>query len=336
MWFDGIHTMTIKCFFALVVLSIPLFTAARVHAAVTSSDVDSLPYFYQRTIYMENLCQPGSWWSNPSMIAGIDKISLFTSSSGLIGRRYSLSSVRFIFPVKPSLNCGIGITGSGTYEGRSLTSTGSSVQSSSNFSFKRPSLEGGVSYVPPFGGTVGALIISGTESIGSSYDTTSNLYFFFGIGTGWLSPAIMNTVRLSVSTLSIRHLQIPPWWDNSAKIGMQVNVDSGLVLGALEYGFALGTPITFFQNENTTNYEVIRGLASIRVQKIVGILLGYSLDTPNFSDNGHTFHAGIELRRSEIYPYYGGYEAGLSTSNHLAFIHRIWVGYGFQKKQAQP
>ena len=143
----------------------------------------------------------------------------------------------------------------------------------------------------------------------------------------------MHTVKLSVSTLSVRHFEVEPWWDNSAKAGIQVNVDSGLVLGSLEYAFPLGTRLPFFQNDSTyNNYEAIIGHASIRIRNILGILLGYSRDTPIYRDNGNTYHAGLELRRSELYPYYGGYEAGLSTSRTIAFIHRIWLGYGFQKK----
>ena len=79
---------------------------------------DSLPFFYQRTIYLENLLTEGDWWANPSRISPIDKTTIFTSNVGLLGGRYSISSVRIIFPLNPQLNAGLGITGTGISQGQ--------------------------------------------------------------------------------------------------------------------------------------------------------------------------------------------------------------------------
>jgi hypothetical protein len=288
--------------------------------------MDGLPYFYQRTVYLENLCQPGSWWSNPAMIAGADRMTLFTSNSGMIGTQYFISSIRLLFPDTPSVVWGLGITGAGTSAGQSLSGSGSGAQSTGSFSFSRPSLEAGISYSHPYIGSLGAIVLTGSES------NTDMLSYFFGVSAGYLSPSIMQTVKFSFSTLSTRHVQVVPWWDNSAKAGLQVTIDSGLVLGSLEYGFPLGASLSAIENESTFSYETICGRISLRFKKIAGLILAYSHDTPNWFDNGSTYHAGLELRKSDIFPYYGGYEIAYTTSHSLAFIHRIWIGYGFQKK----
>jgi hypothetical protein len=47
-------------------------------------------------------------------------------------------------------------------------------------------------------------------------------------------------------------------------------------------------------------------------------------------DLGGTLHAGLELRPSEDYPFFGGYELGFSTYWRDLIIHQIWVGYCFR------
>jgi hypothetical protein len=331
----------LKSVICIPLSTLAVFLLAGAHAASVSettpvSNIDGLYFFYQRTVYLENLCQPGAWWANPALLSPIDKITVFTSNTGLIGRQYIISAARIVLPVKPNLNIGFGATGTGSNEGRSLSAGNEGTRYSSNFSFNLPSLEGGISYVPPVGGNAGALIITGTEPVPDSSNPGLNtVYFFWGIGVGWISPAVMNTVRFSLSTLSVCHVQFETWWDNCAKAGLQINANNGKVLGSLEYGFSLfNGPVTFFRNpSNFHGYEVLKAGVSIKMMDIAGVLLGYSNDTPpNYFDNGATYHAGVELRRSEIYPYYGGYEMGISTSRHVSIIHRIWIGYGFVKK----
>jgi hypothetical protein len=334
-----------RLFFPIVVFFLSAFAITSANAAANVSNVDSLSFFYQRTIYLENLCQQGAWWANPATIASYDKTHLFTSNIALLGGKYSISTVRILFPVKSQFNGGFGITGTGTTQGLSASGTGTGGQFNSKFSFTRPSLEAGISYTPPLGGTLGALLVTGTESV-PRMDTGNTVYFFWGISAGWLSPAIMNSVRFSFSTLSVYHAQFITWWDNCAKAGVLVNVNDGLVIGSLEYGFSLDGPVSFFRNQaNFYGYEAIKGNVSVRIRKIAGVLIGFSKDTRNFRDNGSTFHTGIELRRSTVYPFSGGYEMGMnffasryqSNSPHVYLLHRFWVGYDFIKnKQPAP
>jgi hypothetical protein len=308
------------------------------NGAINVPTLDGLDFFYQRTIYLENLCTPAAWWANPSLLSPIDRITIFSSTTGLIGRQYLISSVRVALPVLPKLNIGFGATGTGSNEGRSLFAGNDSVYYSGSFNFNIPSLEAGMSYIPPTGGVVGAVLIIGTESVPDSSNPGLNTpYFFWGFGAGWLSPAIMNTVKLSISTLSVYHSQFITWWDNGAKAGIQFNANGGKVLGSIEYGFSLfNGPVSFLHNQaNFHSYEIFKGSISIEMMTIAGILLGYSKDSPrenSLYNNGSTFHAGIELRRSDIYPYFGGYEAGISTVHGISILHRMWVGYGFKKR----
>jgi hypothetical protein len=303
--------------------------------------VDSLPFFYQRTIYLENLNQQGAWWSNPAVLSSTDQAAVFASNSGLLGGKYILSSVRMLFPIKSRINGGIGLTGTGTSESRSGSLSSSGAQVNSNFSFKRPSLEFGVSYISTMYGAIGGLGIIGTESIPRISDTGYITFFFYGMSMGWLSPALFNIVKLSFSTLSICHIQDTAWWDNSAKAGLLFDFKDGFVLGSIEYGFSFSNPLSIFYDQTHFHgYEVIKGDFSIRFRKIAGALIGFSVDTKNFRDNRSTFHTGIELRRSSIYQFSGGYEIGMnvfasrfhSTSPHLALIHRFCIGYDLKSK----
>jgi hypothetical protein len=303
------------------------------------ADQADIYYYYQHTTYLENLNQPGAWWSNPALLSSIDRATVFTSSTGLLGRRYSISSSRIIIPVNPQLKAGFGLTGSARGEGRSGSGTNSGFSFSSYFNFTKPSIEAGMSFAPRSLGTFGALMLSGTvsETPSYAYDSTARVIrFFWGYGLGWISPALLKTVAFSFSTLSIYNVQFLWQWENCAKAGIIFNVKDSAVLGSLEYGFSLdGAAGTLFSNrENAPYYEVLKGTASIRFRSIAGFILGYSLDTKNGADNGSTYHAGIELRRSTVYPCYGGYEMGLSTtnsSNNVSIIHRFWVGFNLKQ-----
>jgi hypothetical protein len=297
------------------------------------ADNPNVYYFYQRSIYLEDLIKPGGWWSNPSLISSIDQTTLFTSTTGPIGRNYSLSSVRLLFPVMQHLNAGIGFTGTASGGGGS-SGTGSNAGFSyqNYFNFTRPSLEGGMSYVTPDFGNVGALLLGGSKSyVTSAGDST--ISFFWGLSAGWISPAFFKTVSLSLSMLSIYNADVSPWWEHCAKVGLLLNMLDSAVLGSLEYGFATDSVSgSLFNNPaNTQNYEALKGTVSIRFRRIAGFILGYSTDTQNFYDNGHTYHLGLELRKSSVYPYYGGYEMAISTSHNGSVFHQIWLGINFKK-----
>lgn len=323
---------------ALCPLAPLLFLACPVAAQYPEQyDNPTTYYFYQRTIYLEDLQKPGGWWSNPSLIASIDRSTIFTSTTGMIGRRYSISSVRVLFPVIPKLNAGFGLTGTATGTGAGGTGNNSGFSYQSYFNFTRPSLEGGMSYVPPIGGTVGAMLLTGTKSYVPDYALADSsvriISFFWGMSAGWISPALFKTVSLSFSMLNLYNDETDPWWEHCAKLGLLFNAYDSTVLGSLEYGFATDsvTGSLFSNPDNTTNYEAIKGSVSIRFRNIAGLILGYSADTKNYSDNGATYHLGVELRKSTIYPYYGGYEMAISTSNHISVFHQIWLGFNVKR-----
>ena len=323
----------------LFVLAGVCFSVCPLYGQAYIASIDSLPFFYQRTIYLENLNQPAAWWANPAVISAIDKTTFFTSNTGMLGGKYALSSVRVLFPYKTALNGGVGITGTGTTEGRSAVANAQSTQFNSDFSFKRPSIETVISFMPPRAGTIGGLAMAGTESIPRTTDTGNKTYFFWGIGTGWLSPSILNTVKLSFSTLSVCHIQFETWWDNSAKAGILFNINKDHLIGSIEYGFGLN-------GTSAPEYEVFKGDFSLRFMSITGLLFGFSTDTRNIRNNGSTFHTGIELRRSYVYPFFGGYEIGFNMfasrynpnslpdpSPHLSLIHRFWLGYDLRNNR---
>ncbi len=296
--------------------------------------LDSLNFFYERSIYLENLITPGAWWSNPVRIAPIDRTTIFTSTVSPLGGAYSMSTVRGIFPIDSSLKAGIGVTGTGGSAGSSASGTNTGAQISSIFSFSRPSFEAVVSYSNLPIGTIGGILLGGSENMQGQNDAVSSIYYFWGYSLGWLSPAFLKTVQLSLSTLTVSHSWWTTVWNYDAKAGLLVNVHDSLVLGSLEYGFPL--------QSGFPSYDVVKGDASIRIKSIVGILLGFSIDTRNQTANGgtyngSTYHAGVELRRSNVYPFYGGYEIGVSPwggRSQISIMNQIWVGYGFPKSRS--
>ncbi|MBN2037543.1 MAG: hypothetical protein JW768_12450 [Chitinispirillaceae bacterium] len=329
------------------ILCMLLLQIVHVHASSTAPTMDSIYYFFQRTVYLETLEQNGAWWASPARMSAARATSVFTSNTGLLGGKYSISSVRVLFPIYDSTTAGIGLTGASTRETRSFTGDQSGGHFSSNFNFSRPSLEAAISYSPPFGGTIGILGVTGTESIlPHATSTIPRYYFIWGMGIGLLSPSLFSTVQFSLTTLSVCHYQIDAWWDHGVKTGMLLEVSDGLVRGSLEYGFSLknGFYLPSGRDDNYA-YEVIKGTASLRFRSIAGFILGFSRDSRNFRDNGSTLHTGLELRPSKVYPYWGGYEMGASLnatrferddSRALSLIHRFWAGYTFSKKITTP
>ncbi|MBN1127353.1 MAG: hypothetical protein JXA71_00095 [Chitinispirillaceae bacterium] len=317
----------------MIIFSASLYTSSGV------SNIDSLYYFYERTIYLEDLTQNAGWWANPSVIASVREPGLFTSNTGLLGGKYSISGFRLFLPLRQSLTVGFGLTGTSTTEGRSFSGDASGGRMTGSFSFSRPSLEAGAGYESQRLGAFGVLAMTGTESIIPDAATGIRIYYYvLGAGFGYLSPPLAG-IRLSVSTLSFCHFQADAWWDHSAKTGVLVNINDSLVIASLEYGFSLQNTPFLGGERYAWGYEVIKGTVSTRFRSIAGFLLAYSTDTKNLRDNGPTFHCGLELRPSNVYAFWGGYEIGISpwSSRHrtgspvITLLHRFWVGYAFRK-----
>jgi hypothetical protein len=177
-------------------------------------------------------------------------------------------------------------------------------------------------------GSAGLLLNAGQELLPLGDGTNSN-YPVLGCGIGALTPYFFNTLSLSFTTMATWHFWQQASMDNDAKAGVRFRILDDFILGSLEYAFSFKSGLieSFY---TTSNYcQIAKGLVSIRIYKIAGIILGYSSDFGS-TDMGETMHAGLELRPSDDYPYFGGYEIGLSTYQRILFIHQIWIGYCFR------
>jgi hypothetical protein len=126
------------------------------------------------------------------------------------------------------------------------------------------------------------------------------------------------------------HFWLQNYWDNDGKFALRLRSADSLLTGSIEYTFSLLNQSFVWINHSPNNYyEVVKTMVSIRFMGIAGLLLGYSDDLPNGHDNGQCAHVGLELRQSNVYRYYGGYEIGIGLSqlHRDLLVHRLWVGY---------
>ena len=297
---------------------------------------DSVYYFYQRTVYLDNPLMDGAWYSNPSSISTINKPEAFTVNAGTLGRRYTISSVRFFFPIVPSCAAGVGISGaSNALQDASFQATEQGTTYQSNFSFTRPSFEAGIAIQLPFDYRWGLLESYGIENDSFYNGGNTQNYFIWGNGLGLTTPEVAHLLSFSFSTFSVGHFQPIAWWENDAKLGMILNYHEDLIRAAAEYSFSLADRFILFRNANVAHgYEVFKVLLSARILKIIGVLAGYSSDTPILSDNGKSVHLGLELRKTDFYSFFGGYDVGISVTEFPQIIHRIWFGYQFGLKNS--
>jgi hypothetical protein len=246
-----------------------------------------------------------------------------------LGNVYSIASAKYLAPAGNHFAWGIGIMGAGINPDPSLQATNGNAQYSSHFSFSNPSIQLAAGVKIPSMGSMGLLGNFGAELLPDDLGNQAN-YFTLGLGIGWLTPYAFNLISLSMSSMSTGHFWIQNFWDYDGKLGMRLKTSDSLLLGSLEYtvSFASGS-LRYIGNSPAYYYQVVKALLSLKAYSILGILAGYSQDLGIYSDNGILIHGGVELRRSSVYPFFGGYEIGVSLTHSALLVHRLWIGYSF-------
>lgn len=312
-----------------------LCCALTVASSAANGANDSLYFFYQRSTYLENLQTPGGWWANPALTGEISAPTGYTINATPLGYRYTLASVKYLFPFCGNFGAGLGILGTGIAPDQSTQVTSAGVSYNSHFTFSNPSFQLGLGGRLPAVGSAGLLVDLGAEMLPDGYGGSS--YFFLGRGgLGLLTPYYFNTVSLSLTAMATMHFWNHLYMDENGKIGLRVKILDDLVLGSAEYTFSFrSAAVESFYPTSQFFYEVFKATVSVRIYKIAGVIAGYSTDFGQFSDygsgNGNCLHAGVELRPLDTYPFFGGYDLGISTTFRDLFIHRIWLGYRFLK-----
>ncbi len=274
---------------------------------------------------------PGAWWANPAAVAEIAKKTALADNVTPLGNVYTIASARFAAPIAGRFGWGIGVLGAGINPNPdgTLQADNAGAQYQSHFTFNNPSIQLAAGARLPGGPCAGFLLDAGAELLPDGDGGQAN-FATWGFGFGVLTPYIFNAVSFAFSTMSTGHYWIEPYWDHDGKAGTRFKTPDSLLIGSLEYTFSLvsGTVKNLY-NASPAYYQVVKALASIKILSIAGVLFGYSNDLGILSDNGPLLHVGVELRRSNVYPFFGGYEIGIGlTQLHRdLLVHRLWVGY---------
>jgi hypothetical protein len=292
---------------------------------------NSLYFFYQRSTYLENLHTPGGWWANPALTGEISVPTGYTINVTPLGYRYTLASAKYLFPFCGNFGAGFGIMGTGIAPNQSTQVTSSGINYNSHFTFSNPSFQLGLGGRLPAVGSVGLLIDIGEEMLIDGYGGSSNFLLARG-GLGLLTPYYFNAVSLSLTAMATFHFWDHLYMDENGKIGLRVKILDDLALGSAEYTFSFkSAAVESFYTSSQFYYEVFKATVSVRIFKIAGVIAGYSTDFGEFYDIGNCLHVGLEVRPADVFPFFGGYELGFSTTYPGLIIHRIWLGYRFLK-----
>jgi hypothetical protein len=290
---------------------------------------DSLYFLYQRSTYLENLTMWGAWWANPATISEITEKTAMSTNVTPLGNVFTLASARYMAPFEKYFSWGIGILGAGINRSPdgSLLANNAGAQYQSHVTLSNPSIQVAAGAKLPGDLEVGLLGDIGTEVLPDGYGSQSN-FLTMGAGLGIMTPYLFDKVSLTLSSMSRRHLSLQPYMDYDGKAGLRFKASDSLYIGSLEYTFSMGSGY----------YQVVKGIVSIKALSVVGVLAGFSQDVEMFSDNGAMIHVGVELRRSSMYPFFGGYEIGIAVSNKNRdiLIHQLWIGYCFGRPSKIP
>ncbi len=297
----------------------------------------SLFYLYQRTTYLENLLQNDGWWANPALTGEITEKSASTVDVTPLADQFTIVSAKYSFPIGKSVGAGFGImgnTGLSSQNSQRADVTNEGLTFNSHYSFTNPGFQCAVGIKNNVLGSIGLLVNIGAEMLPDGNGTESN-FLLAGTGIGILTPYFFKTVSLSATTFSTWHFWGEyVYMDNDGKLGLRFKILDDFILGSLErtFSYKSNTMRSFYTT--ISPYQVFKGLLSFRFYKIAGFLVGYGTDNGDeYSPHlGNTLHIGLELRPSSFYPYYGGYELGISTTVSNTVIHRVWVGYKFINK----
>ena len=320
-------------------MRISVVTAAMVVAPCWA--YEDVFFFYERTVYLEHLLMPGAWWANPALPAELEHSTLQTINASPLGDRYTISSVRFFRPLLPVLTVGMGILGVGEDQTGSLSADPEGVSYRSSFFFSRPSVQTGAAVAVPYAGRAGVGVSFGAERISTGIDHMRT-FPTLGMGAGWLSPKIAGMVDFSASVFLLGHFLSDPYWNRDAKLGLRLQLPDELVRIAVEYSFPFEGGFRFRTPRRPWTYEVLKAVVSVRIYRALGVVAGFSSDFHSADDpvyypyfNGDCLHGGLELAKSDLYPFFGGYEVGVSVDGRWNVIHHVWVGMQFRGTEAQ-
>jgi len=278
----------------------------------------------------------GAWWANPALTGEITEKTVSTVDVTPLGlAQFTIVSAKYQFPFGKIFGAGFGIMGEGLGQSQNqsaqISDNGATV--SSHFSFSNPSFQAGLGMNLKNVGSAGILFNAG-EELFQQADGTSYNYPIVSLGIGVLTPYFFNSISLSFTAMSTWHFWQQAYLDDDGKAGIRFKILDDFIIGSFEYAFPFKSGIQSFYT-TSAHYQVAKAQISFRIYKIGGLLLGYSSDFGGFTSMGGTLHAGLELRQSDVYPYFGGYEVGLSTYRQISFTHQIWVGYCFRAKHHQ-
>jgi|WetSurMetagenome_2_1015567.scaffolds.fasta_scaffold00008_155 hypothetical protein len=304
---------------------------------------DSLYFLYQRTTYLENLWTPGGWWANPALIGELSAPSAYTINTTPLGYRYTLASVKYVFPFFDRFGAGFGIMGTGISDAaqQSGQASSSGVTYNSHFTFSNPSFQSAIGGSLPKIGSGGALIDIGAEMLPNGFGGSSE-FLLTRLGLGILTPFYFNSISASATATATMHFWNSVYIDWNAKLGLRIKALDSLLTGTAEYTltFQAGSVESFYTS-SSYDYEVFKTMMSVRFYKIFGFLIGYSTDFGEFSNfrNGSCIHLGMELRASHANPIFAGYDLGISidalSQSQGLLIHRLWIGYRFLAKKPE-
>ncbi|MBD3346912.1 MAG: hypothetical protein GF401_17805 [Chitinivibrionales bacterium] len=307
--------------------------------AATDDEIANRYLFFQRTLYLENILSPGNWWANPALLSKIETRTILTSNVAPLAGKYVIASARALFPITEYFKCGVGILGTGLYEKTSQTNTtidGRGVSTSGSFSFDRPSLQFGIAGNLPYLGSVGGLTAFGFEEPRDLQ--RSQRSFIWSIGGGVISPLFFNMTGFSISYMATGIINVQSRWYHDGKLGMHFSFNDDFIRAMTSFSFTANSSLGLW-NQQSGDYQVFKTMVSIRTLEILGTLVGMSSDLENFgplsdlydksSVNGNCIHLGLELRKTDYSPYFGGLDMGISITNPGHIFVRFWFGYEF-------
>jgi hypothetical protein len=295
-------------------------------------------YLYQRSIYLENILTPGAWLANPALASEIGRPALLTTNVMPLGDQYLFAAVRGFYPLRSGLSLGIGLLGTGTYNHGSSNagSQGDGFSANGDFAFTGPDFQAGAAYAIAGAGAIGVMTTLGWNFPPSDTSTLAT-ETAWGIGAGWLSPWYFHTFSVSLSVMSIGHFREIAYWEHNGKAGIRLSLFSDVLRGSIESALLFGKALGIFTDNSSAPYEAMKTLWSLQVYRIFGALLGFSTDYAGrwtthgvrIADNGNCIHVGAELRKTEEYAFWGGYDMGISLSYPSSILHRFWFAYGW-------